>query len=500
LAGLHPGPDLDPYVVAALSGSELGPAQTIVDELSRTHLIEASGNRTVTPVRFAMHDLLRAYAVERAHAITDANQRHAARTRLFDYFLGTAAAAAQTLFPHDQWSRPEPGPVRTPVPPMADPPHAQAYLDLQLPNLVAVTGYACTHGWDRHGVDLSRALWRFLEVGGHYQEALAVHTSAAQAQPRNAAVLTNLGSVYWWLGDFARARTHFERSVVGHREAGEPDGQARALSRLGSVHERQGDYPRALSCLEEALELYRRSENRHGEGAQLVNIGALQRRLGHHEQAAHLELLAVGLFAELGDLRLQGYALGNLGAVYSLLGRHDEALTHLTRALEHCRACADRGGEGSALTAIGAVYTRMRRHQEALDHLHRGLAISRETGDRSLEIETLNYLGHALLALAQPEAALARHQTALALSATTGDQYEHARAQDGAARALHQTGRSEQAGQFWRQASATFTALGVPEADEVSAQLDAARSAGHPVDGDVGRDPGGEGGRDPADL
>jgi tetratricopeptide (TPR) repeat protein len=500
LAGLHPGPDLDPYVVAALSGFALGPAQSVVDELYRAHLIEAAGRGTATPTGFAMHELLRAYAVERANLTMDADLRHAARTRLFDYFLTTAAAAAQTLFPHDQWSRIDVLPTSTPIPPVSDPARAQAFLDLQLPNLVAVTGYAAANGWEHHGVGLSQALWRYLEVGGHYQEALAVHTSAAQARSSDAAVLTNLGSIYWWLGDFTQARTYFELSLAGHRAADELGGQARALSRLGSVHERLGEYPRALSYLEDALELCRQSGNHHGEGAQLVNLGALHRRLGHHEQAAHLEVRAAEVFADLGDLRLQGYALGNLGAVYSLLGRHDEALTHLTQALENCRACADRGGEGAALTTMGAVYTRMRCHQEALDHLHRGLAISRETGDRSLEIETLNFLGHALLALAQPEAALARHQAALALSETTGDRYEHARAQDGAARALQRTGLTEQAGQLWRQAAATFTALGVPEADEVAAQLAAARSAGNPVDRDVVRDSGGDSRRDPADA
>ena len=76
--------------------------------------------------------------------------------------------------------------------------------------------------------------------------------------------------------------------------------------------------------------------------------------------------------------------------------------------------------------------------------------------------------------MAEPGAALTRHRAALALASRTGDRYEQARARDGMAHALCDTGQPEAAYEHWRRALAIYSALGVPEADHVRANLVAA--------------------------
>jgi DNA-binding SARP family transcriptional activator len=63
LLGLHPGPDFEPYAAAALTGMTAEEARQMLDLLARAHLIQAA-----SPGRYGMHDLLRAYALERATA------------------------------------------------------------------------------------------------------------------------------------------------------------------------------------------------------------------------------------------------------------------------------------------------------------------------------------------------------------------------------------------------------------------------------------------------
>jgi tetratricopeptide (TPR) repeat protein len=464
LLGLHPGGELDGYTAAALADTSLDDALALLDELARAHLIAPTGART-----FGMHNLLRAYAVERA---TDGDH---ALNRLLDHYRYAAVAAMDTLFPHERHGRPDLAEPGSPVPPMDQPELAHAWLDLQRGNLVAIAAFAARRGWPRHAVDLSRTLWRHLEVGGHYEQAMALHTSAERAARESghghADVLANLGSVHWWLGDFATARGYFERSVTGHRELGDREGQARALARLGLVHERLGDYAEAIRRLEAALASYRELGNRHGEGAQLLNLGAVQRRAGRFEESAAHVRSAAAIFAELGDVRLEGYALGNLGAVLSQLGRHDDALELLVRALRHCRTANDPGGEGSALATIGAIQLRRGRHPEALDHLHRALALSRDTGDRSLETETLNTLGETLAAMDQPETALERHRTALAMAGQAGDRFEQARALAGVGSALAAAGLADDAAEHRRRAHRIYLELDAPEAAAVGALL-----------------------------
>src|SRR5205814_1065474 len=61
LLGLHPGRDVDDHAVAALAGPGLTDPRRLLDVLVNAHLVQQ-----VTPGRFGMHDLLRAYAGERA--------------------------------------------------------------------------------------------------------------------------------------------------------------------------------------------------------------------------------------------------------------------------------------------------------------------------------------------------------------------------------------------------------------------------------------------------
>ncbi len=61
LAGVHPGPVLDGYALAALAGTTLHAANQQLQLLARAHLIHRA-----EPGRYGMHDLLRGYALELA--------------------------------------------------------------------------------------------------------------------------------------------------------------------------------------------------------------------------------------------------------------------------------------------------------------------------------------------------------------------------------------------------------------------------------------------------
>jgi hypothetical protein len=80
LIGLFPGPDLDAYAIAALTGGSLTRSREILTRLARAHLVQPVG-----PGRHGMHDLLRDYARELAAADDTEHERAAAMTRLLDY-------------------------------------------------------------------------------------------------------------------------------------------------------------------------------------------------------------------------------------------------------------------------------------------------------------------------------------------------------------------------------------------------------------------------------
>jgi DNA-binding SARP family transcriptional activator len=197
LMGLHPGPDFDAYAARALIGGGLEQARDLLDLLACAHLIHPA-----QPGRYGMHDLLRAYArhlavtqdpVTQDSATRDAgalstradNEKQAALTRLFDYYLAAAAAAMDTALPAERNRRPRVAPPASPIPPMTGPAAAQAWLDTERATLVAAA-YAATRGWPGHAVRLSVIVWRYIQAGGHSTDAITMQAHAVQAPARPA--------------------------------------------------------------------------------------------------------------------------------------------------------------------------------------------------------------------------------------------------------------------------------------------------------------------------
>ncbi|HEY6314656.1 MAG TPA: hypothetical protein VIY52_28185 [Streptosporangiaceae bacterium] len=92
LLGLHPGPEISVPAAAALTASDEGRARQLIEELADANLIEE-----VAADRYRFHDLLRAFAAERARAETDAAARTAALRRVLTWYLRTADAVDRDI-------------------------------------------------------------------------------------------------------------------------------------------------------------------------------------------------------------------------------------------------------------------------------------------------------------------------------------------------------------------------------------------------------------------
>jgi DNA-binding SARP family transcriptional activator len=399
LAGLHPGTELDAYSAAALTESTVERAGQMLDLLARGHLIQPAG-----PGRYGLHDLLRAYARELAAGQDGEDERRAALTRLFDYYLHTAAATMDTLFPAEHYRRPRVRLPATPAPPATGPVAARAWLDAERSSLVAVAAHTAAHGWPGHTTRLAATLFRYLESGG-YPEAVTIHSHARSAargigdRPAEATALTNLGCTDFWRGRYHQAAHHLQQALALCHDTGDRAGQARAVANLGLVNVRQG--------------------------------------------------------------------------------RYQQATDNFLQALALARGTGDRIGQAHALASLGDIDCRQCRYQRATEHHRQALALFHEIGNRSGGAEALNGLGEVFLATGRAGHARTQHATALSLASEIGDKYEQARAHDGLARTHRATGDAAQGRRHWQEALALYTDLGVPEADQVRAQLATKGNHGH---------------------
>ncbi len=524
LLGLHPGPHVTPYATAALADTSVEWAQQVLDLLARVHLIQPIG-----PSRYGMHDLLRAYALGLANDKDSAQERRAARTRLFDHYLATCAAAMDTLIPAERHRRPRILPPSTLSPPMTDPTIARTWLDTERPTLTAICVYTATHGWPNHTTSLATIMFRYLDIGGHYPDALTIHTHALDVARRTgdraaeAHTLTDLGTVDWRQGRYDQAIAHHQQALTLAREIGDRAVEAHTLSNLGLVYWRQGCYDQAAEHHQQALTLAREIGDQGSEAETLTNLGVVYWRQGHYHQAAEHHQQALTLARQIGDRGSEAYALTNLGLVDHRLGRNDQAIEHheqalaLTRgivsratetrtltnlgliyrrhgqlrqaaehfplALEQSREIGERAGEARALDNLGSIYLRQSDVQQAAEHHKQALAIYREIGERAGEAEALNGLGETHRASGELGEARLLYTDALTLATEIGEPYAQARAHNSLAHIHHTTGDPDQARQHWSQAFAHYTDLGVPEAEEVRTQLMALDAA---LDGSAG--------------
>ncbi|HEY2578728.1 MAG TPA: tetratricopeptide repeat protein [Streptosporangiaceae bacterium] len=512
LAGLHPGPDLDRYAAAALTGRQAGEADQALGRLTRAHLMHVTA-----PGRYGLHDLLRDYACELTAVHDGESEGQAALTRLFDHYLHTAATAMDALFPALHSRRPRIPPSASPAPAVTDPATAQAWLDAERATLVAVAGHTSARGWPGHATRLAATLIGYLDTGNHFPEAVTVCACACQAareagdRDAEAAALSGLALIDLQRGRNPRATGYLERALALYQETGDQAGQARSLLNLGFTGLQQGRYRLAVEHSLQAIDLSRDTTEWRILAQGLANLGRAELRLGRYLEAINHNRKAQALFRRNGDLSGVAETLNIIGAANQRQGRHRMAVEQHTQALALCHKTGDRAGQAESLFRLGILDLCRDRYQKAIDHHRQALAIYREMGKPAAgaypltylgdvhlrqgyhrqairhyqealplfrqsgalagQAELLNGLGEALLATSRPAGARTQYSAALALATEIGEQYEQARAHNGLGHVCRLVGNPARARLHWRSAFALYTSLATPEAEQVRAQF-----------------------------
>ncbi|MEU1605891.1 ATP-binding protein [Micromonospora matsumotoense] len=372
--GTHPGPDVS--VPAAASLAALSPAEVRrpLAVLTRANLLTEHA-----PGRYALHDLLRAYAVELAVTTDSAKLRRAVLCRLLDHYLHTAYAAALLLHKHrDDIDLPAAHPGTAVVAP-ADRDEAWAWLAAEHRVLLAAIGLAVEHGLPTHA----------------WQVAWSVNT-----------YLDRVGA---W-ADQSRAQ---ELALRAATTAGDRDGQARAHRNRAIACLRLGAYDEAHEHLDRSRRLYAELGDRVGGGRTELNLGILAERQGDHRRALDHAQRAHRLFEAAGHAQGLANALNNIGWYHIQLGDYPRALDYCGQALVRQQQTGNRYWEAHAWDSLGFAHHHLGRHRDALDCFRQALALWRETGERYYESVTLMHVGESHQAGAEPDAARAAWGQAL---------------------------------------------------------------------------------------
>lgn len=374
LLGMHPADGITVPAAASLAGVPPRQAQRMLKQLARAHLVIEQ-----IPGRFAMHDLLHAYAAEQAEDEELAKECLTAVRRMLDHYLRTAHAAALILEPHR-----DPIPIPPPLPGaepeiIADDQQAMAWFGSESRTLTALIDVALSQGFDSYAWQLPAVLATFFERRCAWDEYAVTQRIALAAAQRagnkvgQATAHNYLGYIHTELGSYDKVRWHFEQAQALFRQLNMRTGEARAHLVIGMALDRQGKDHEALAHADRAFELYRAECHLGGQAVALNACGWAQCQLRHYEQA----------------------------------------LTSLQHALELHRALGHRPGEAATWDSLGYTHNRLHHHAKACVCYARAITLYSELEDLWNQADSLMHLGQAKRAANDSPAALDAWQQAL---------------------------------------------------------------------------------------
>ncbi len=381
MLGVWQGPSISLPAAAALIGKPEDAVAEALEVLVDAHLLESPG-----PDWYRLHDLLRAYAAERAQADEPPQAVEDAVRRVLDWYMHTSDAAASVVAPYRERVRLDP--PRPDCKPLAfaDAAQALAWCQQERANLVAATRQAASHGLHDVAWKLPVAIMVCFDRHGYRAEWMTTHqialASARQSGdlPGEAWVLNNLGMV---LGEERAddAVGYFEQALAVHGKTGDRRGQAQVANNLAFSYQLLGRHEEAIGALKNALDLQRQVGRRHGEAVALCNLGEAYREFGRLDDAIATSRQALSIVREIGAVRDEGYALYSLGRAHLDLGRAAEAVGFLEQAAAIHQAAGDRAAEAQDLRYLGTAYAREGRTSQAREQWERASSLLRDLGD-----------------------------------------------------------------------------------------------------------------------
>jgi tetratricopeptide (TPR) repeat protein len=470
LLALHPGRDCDAYAAAALADIDLDHARRQLADLADASLV---GSRTAD--RFELHDLVRVFALNRAHEDDPPSARRAALTRLLDHYRWASAVAMDLYAPEEHHRRPHVAESGTAVPSLTQRSMATAWLDAERPNLIALGAHAAKHGRPQYVGDLSAVVARYLLGSAHYDDAVALHRDAVSVSTGDTEglALNNLAVAQWHRGNQAEALRLLQRALEAARASGDKLNEPYMLVNLGNVYKHMGRLDDAVEARKEALAALAVTRDRLGEARALQNLGSTYALMGRYRLAhEHLESCP-GRFRSLGDAAGEALSLENLGRLYTLTGRYVDAILHHDRAVALAEEHDQPLPLAEACVGLGAAYARHGELEAALDHQLRGQSIAHEVGIRSVETYAHNELGNTMRLLDRLDDALEHHHEALSVAEEVNDVYDRASAHDGLARTYLAAGALDDARAHWQHALRLHERMRTPDAAEIRSQLEA---------------------------
>jgi tetratricopeptide (TPR) repeat protein len=397
LIGLHPGGSITLPATAAILGVDIASAVRLIQELLDAQLIKET-----TKGRFRYHDLLRAYAIDRAQADESQESRQEAFARILTWYLYSADAANRVLAPSRRHVTLPPLPADVTPLEFDSYDTALAWCEAQRLNLIAATEAAESNGFLKIAWMLPSSLFSFFYVRWYLDDWITTYSVGSRAAERlgdlsgQSMMLHRLGVAYKEQGLFSDALPRFEAALAIRREIGDRQGEATALSNMGLCATGMNNAQQALLLYHDSLEISIEVSDAWTEGWTLHNLGEAESALGLHAAARDSELASLRIGEQIGDRIVQALALEQLGEVYHALAEYSDAMACHQRSLNISRDLGHRAIEARVLRNMGCSLADQNSLAESLTFFTESIGLSEVAGDRLAAARTVMALADVL--------------------------------------------------------------------------------------------------------
>lgn len=378
----HPGSEISVEAACALSGSSEWHTLRMLDSINEIHLIDRINSR-----RYQMHDLVKAYASERADAECDPADRAEAVRRMFAWYLARAYGSYKMILPQgrpiDIGSLADSMNAST----FRDIDEALAWCDVERSNVLACVEQAEAVGEFAFAWKLALAFIGYLERRSYWSAWIESHEIAI----RSAGAIGDLSA------------------------------QSFALMLQGDAYWDRRDFDEALARYTKAIEVSRTARDRWTEGFALRGCSLTHLELGNYQDAVRYSSAAYSIFVDIGELRGQGMTLLSLGNAYRELRDFEAATRHYNSAIRIFTQLGNEWSVGLASYHSGLADTLSSDHHAALRNFDRALEIFRKLGDRRHEAWVLRDMAPSLGIVRSSDAARESRERALEILTQLND-------------------------------------------------------------------------------
>ncbi|MFG1812205.1 BTAD domain-containing putative transcriptional regulator [Kribbella sp. NPDC049174] len=360
LLAQHPGAEITVGAAAALAGVPVREARGMLAVLVANHQLVELG-----PNRYALHDLLRSYALE----LCEEQEADEAFERLLGYLVHTGSAAALLLAPRrDPVELPglDPG-VDIVLPSTRD--EAFAWFDSEQPNNLAVLRAAAGRA--------DGLLWLYV----------------------------------WTIADYLdfRGRPGYMESELLALDAavrlGDLRKQAQTRRDLARGHMALRQWDDAIRQHELALGIAEELDDDAGVAHGSLSQARVLSRMGEHRQAIEKTTRALRIYERTGHADARANALNNLGWYYGQLGEFEAAVDYAQQALKLYEEQDSEYGRAVVSDTMAFALAGSGRLHEAIASYATAVAILRAQGRRHETAECLMSMAEVQERAGQPDAA-----------------------------------------------------------------------------------------------